>query len=105
MGKSLDEIWKKIEKKKAEDRYREYREFYSKELKILESRKSIREFSILHQSSGNRYNLPNDFIVISSVRKTGIDSPFITYKTKLVEISNLNDGFGSYGAVKDVWVK
>lgn len=82
MGKSLDEIWKKIEKKKAEDRDREYKEFYSKELKILESRKSIREFSILHQSSGNRYNLPNDFIVISSVKKTGIDSPFITYKTK-----------------------
>ena len=38
MGKSLDEIWKKIEKKKAEDRYREYREFYSKELKREQSR-------------------------------------------------------------------
>jgi len=82
MGKSLDEIWKKIEEKKAEDREKEYNRIYSEELRIFESRKSIRDFSLLHQSSGHRSFLPNDFIVISSVKKTGIDSPFITYKTK-----------------------
>jgi hypothetical protein len=83
MGKSLEEIWRKIENRVSEDR-RLKKEIIDLEYKrISESYKNIRENILLNQSSsGFRASLPDDFLAISSIKKIGINSPYIIYKHK-----------------------